>query len=231
MSPTKNAHAPEAMAPAALFSVMSKCFAPTDDEEWAEVTRFSVWSSFLEGARRALQGEDALAPASERPGRCPLEDFLSAGEVEALFAPPTPEEKRAFAARRFTGGLPGRALPVESLYSSWSRGEGSAFGAQRGLYLGESAQYMRDLIERMGFEVPADYAACPDHLALELDLLSVMLRSGMVEESRQFLSERFAWLTAYRMRLLEVGDEARFWVGIVDVLMGLAAQQAPEAAR
>lgn len=231
MSPTKNAQPAAAMEPAALFSVMSKCFAPVDDADWTEITRFAVWSSFLEGSRRALQGEDALAPAECRPGRCPLEDFLSAGEVEALFAPPTPEEKSAFAARRFTGGLPGSALPVESLYSSWSRDEGTVFGRQKGLYMGESAQYMRDLLGRMGFEVPAEYAACPDHLALELDLLSVMLRSGMVEQARQFLSERFEWLTAYRMRLLDVGEEARFWVGIVDVLMGLAAQQASGSAR
>lgn len=231
MSPTKNAQAVEAMEPAALFSVMSKCFAPVDDADWAEISRFAVWSSFLEGARTALQGEDALSPKEGRPGSCPLEDFLSAGEVEALFAPPTAEEKRAFAARRFTGGLPGSALPVESLYTSWSRDDGTVFGRQKGLYMGDSARYMRDLIERMGFQVPAEYAACPDHLALELDLLSVMLRSGMQEQARQFLSERFEWLTAYRMRLLEIGEEARFWAGIVDVLMGLAAQQSSGSAR
>ena len=30
-----------------------------------------------------------------------------------------------------------------------------------------------------------------------------------------------AWLTAYRMRLLELADDARFYIGLVDVLVGM----------
>ena len=74
-------------------------------------------------------------------------------------------------------------------------------------------------------EVPPAFSACPDHLALELDLVAVMLRSGMREEARQFLAERFAWLTAYRMRLLALEDDARFYIGLVDVILAIRAQQ------
>ena len=40
-------------------------------------------------------------------------------------------------------GMPLAALPVESLYKPWSAAPGNAFGAQRGLYLGDSAQHIQ----------------------------------------------------------------------------------------
>lgn len=221
------------MEDAAVFSVLSKCFAPLDEEDWNRLTGGASWSEFLDGARRLLQDADGFgqvaSPIGRARRRCPLQEFLSAGEVNALFVPPSYEEKQAFAARHFTGGLPESAVPVESLYSAWSCGlEGSPFPRAHGLYRSDAAQYMREVIESFGCAVPAEFAGCPDHLALELDLVSVMLRSGMANEARVFLGERFAWLTAYRMRLLELEDDARFYVGLVDVLLGIRAQQAEE---
>ncbi len=57
---------------------------------------------------------------------------------------------------------------------------------------------------------------------------AVLLENGMSEEARQFYVERFEWLTRYRMRLLELDDDARFYIGLVDVLMGVWAKQIPE---
>lgn len=88
---------------------------------------------------------------------------------------------------------------------------------------------MKDLVERMGMDVPPQFAACPDHLALELDLAAVLLRSGARDAARQFLSERLAWLTAYRMRLLTLGADAGFYIGLVDVLVGIRTQLASGA--
>ena len=123
------------------------------------------------------------------------------------------------AARR---GLPESAVPAESLYTTWSNGSlPSPFSKAEGMYQGDSARYMRDLVERMGMRVPPEFSACPDHLALELDLAAVLLRSGMRDAARQFVLERFSWLTAYRMRLLELADDARFYIGLVDVLVGM----------
>lgn len=222
------------MEDAAVFSVLSKCFAPVNAEDWNRLANGASWSEFLDGARRLLQDEDGFGQAASPIGRarqrCPLQEFLSAGEVNALFLPPNYAEKQAFAARDFTGGLPESAVPVESLYTAWSRGlEGSPFPQAHGLYRSDVAQYMRDVIGSLGCEVPDGFAGCPDHLALELDLVSVMLRSGMAKEARVFLIERFAWLTAYRMRLLELGDDARFYVGLVDVVLGICAQQGESA--
>lgn len=215
-----------------MLTVLSMCFAPVGKDEWEQLTARTVWSDFLDAARCALQegaafGEPA-SPIELARARCPLQDFLSAGEVKALFAPPTYDEKRRFAARHFTGGLPQSAMPVESLYTSWSNGPlPTPFSKAEGMYQGDSARYLRDLVERMGMQVPPEFAACPDHLALELDLTAVMLRSGMREAAVRFMLERFSWLTEYRMRLLELDDDARFYIGLVDVVLGARARLAP----
>ena len=85
-----------------MLAVLSACFAPVERDEWVQLTTRPVWSDFLDAVRRALQDGDALggpaSPISRARRRCPLQEFLSAGEVKALFAPPTYDEKRAFAA-------------------------------------------------------------------------------------------------------------------------------------
>lgn len=215
-----------------VFSVLSACFAPVDEDEWNCVVGSTAWPDFLDAVRRTMQDDGPLGaspiPISEARRRCPLQEFLSVGEVNALFCPPSYEEKRAFAARHFTGGLPESALPVESLYRSRTTGAPTSPLSQGdGSYMGDSASYMQDLVERLGLKVPPEFSACPDHLALELDLLAVLLRSGLHDEARTFLVERFSWLTAYRMRLLALEDDAGFYIGLVDVLVGIRAQKSP----
>lgn len=235
----------------ALFSVMAQCFGPVDEDAWVKLTAAPLWPDFLDGVRRALQEDrllgDPRVPARGLHGCCPLQEFLSIGEVNALFCPPNFAEKQHFSACHFTGGLPDSAVPVESLYQGdcgsrsgrGGRGEqdgqggrsdqGSRGGAEAarnaGGYLGTPARYMQALTSSLGLEVPPAFRACPDHVTLELDLVAVLLRSGRHAQARTFFVERFAWLTAYRMRLLELGSEASFYVGLVDVLLGLREQQ------
>lgn len=220
---------------AAVFSILSKCFVAGDEAEWAELTAPDAWAEFLDGVRLILQngrilGDDASVFERMRAKRAPLQDFLAQDEVDALFCPPSYEGKCRFIARHFTGGLPESAMPVESLYASWdaldvSPCSCSGDGKHGGRYLGKSAQYMRALVERMGMTVPKQYSDMPDHLALELDAVAVMLRSGMANEARMFLAERFFWLADYRKRLLRVGERARFYVCLVDVIIGFCAEQ------
>lgn len=223
------------MDDAAVFSVLSKCFGPVDRDEWKQLTRSAAWAEFTDAVRCLLQDDRAfgtqVSPVKRSHGRVPMQEFLSENEVNELFCPPLYEEKQAFAARHFTGGLPQSAVPVESLYTDWEvPGKvNPVIGKQKGLYLGASARYMRALVEQLGLEVPPAYADCPDHLALELDLVAVLLRSGMGAEARQFMAERFGWLTDYRLKLLSLDDDVRFYVGLVDVILGICAEQRAEA--
>ena len=212
----------------AVFSMMAQCFGPVEQGDWEALTASALWDDFLGAVRELLQAERPLGQApSGAPSlasRRPLQEFLSEQELCSLFTPPSFEEARRFAARHFTGGLPASAMPVESLYRPWSLDGSVALPTEGGRYGGQSARYVAELCERLGLEVPPAFAAYPDHLALELDLLAVLLRSGMAPEARTFLMERFAWLTDYRRRLLELGD-ASFHIALVDVILGIRTQQ------
>ncbi len=52
-------------------------------------------------------------------------------------------------------------------------------------------------------------------------MTAVLLRSGMDHEALTFMRERFAWLESYRQRLLAIGDDAGFYIGLVDAVMGI----------
>ena len=209
-----------------MFSVFAKCFGAVSEDEWRAVTSKALWPDFIDAVRSALQDERPLGSQEarfvRRRGFCPLQEFLSEGEVSALFCPPTYQEKHDFAARHFTGGLPGSAVPIESLYAAGSSRAGDGYLRSEGAYLGDSARYMRELVARLGLEIPEEYSACPDHLALELDLTAVLLRSGMCHQALTFVRERFAWLESYRQQLLKIDDDdASFYIGLVDAVMGI----------
>lgn len=221
------------MDDARLFATMAQCFGPVSRDEWDDAVRTDAWQAFLSRLRVLLQSADAwgrdAVPARLR--RCvPLQEFLAFKEVDALFAVPTFLEKQAFAAQHFTGGLPESAVPVESLYVEWTRDPlRGPFARQTGLYQAETALYMRDLFASLGLEPPEQLAAYPDHLSLELDTVSLLLDAGRADDARQLFLERSAWLTAYRMKLVQLGEEALFYLALVDALLGIRAQL--EAAR
>jgi TorA maturation chaperone TorD len=197
----------------ALFSVISKCFVPLDETDWDELTERDLWNDFLDSACEKMQDAE-LFESSEGY------DVLG-----VLHDPPTYAEHKTFCARHFVGGLPQSALPIESLYTEWSNDPRSCFGRQKGLYLGDSATYMREVIERMGMSVPYEYSACPDHLALELDLVAVMLRSDSKDEAHQLIVERLGWLPDYRVCLIGIQDDARFYSALVDLLIRIQVQE------
>ncbi|MFD0702553.1 molecular chaperone TorD family protein [Slackia equolifaciens] len=217
------------MNDAMTFATFACCFAPVERDEWNAIRADASWSDFLSGARSLLQDERPLGATLPPIGRArrgePLSDFLAETEVRALFTPPTHDEKTSFSARHFTGGLPQSTVPVESLYTAWSKPGDGPFAGRTGLYLGDSALYMRDLMRSMGIAIPDEFASTPDHLAIELDLIATMLEAGMAAEAQTFCIERLAWLGSYRTKLMALGDEGLFYLALVDALIGIRARQ------
>ena len=217
------------MNDAMTFATFACCFAPVERDEWNAIRADASWSDFLSGAHSLLQDERPLGTTLPPIGRArrgePLSDFLAETEVRALFTPPAYDEKTSFSARHFTGGLPQSAVPVESLYTEWSKPGDGPFAGRTGLYMGNSALYMRDLTHSMGIQIPDDFASTPDHLAVELELIATMLDAGMNAEAQTFCIERLSWLGAYRAKLLALGEEALFYLALVDALIGIRARQ------
>lgn len=206
-----------------VLETISQAFAPIDQASWDELTSFASWTHFLDGCTSAV--------CVDAGNRSDLADYLESTELEALNEPPTFLQKQHFAARHFTGGLPQSAMPVESLYRD-KDGEAvlrNPLVDEPRHYGGPSASYMEDLVRSLGCTMPQEFKAYPDHLALEADLAAFLYRSGMQQQAESFIEERFAWLTVYRMRLLSLEDEeARFYMALLDVLVGLSAALADE---
>lgn len=105
-------------------------------------------------------------------------------------------------------GMPLAALPVESLYKPWSAAPGNVFGAQRGLYLGDSARHIQAVCAELELDVPERYAAMPDHLSLLLDLLALFVESGNARAAADMVVDHFDWLGDYDAALARKADKA-----------------------
>ncbi len=217
-----------ALDDARVFAMIASCFAPVAEQDWDSATSCAEWPEFLSTVRELVQGSrlpgDKRALSARVRTANSLQLYLSEAEVSALYAPPSFAEKSSFESRHFTGGLPDSAMPVESLYVKWSHDPArGSFAGQTGMYMSDAALYMRDLLKSLGLSAPASFAAYPDHLSLELEVLSYLLDEGDARDARAFLIERFEWLTAYRLKLVELGEEALFFLALVDVLLGIRA--------
>lgn len=219
------------MNDARMLETIAACFAPTTTQRWAALTKAGAWAEFTDCAQRALVsdhvlGTNASFAASAR--REPFLDSLSDAEVRALFAPPSYDEARTFAARHFTGGLPDSAVPVESLYAAWSSDASSFFPGREGLYVSDVALYMADMFAATGFTPQDGLAAYPDHLANELAFAAHLLHADQPGNARMFLLERTEWLTRYRKRLVEIEGDTSFFLALVDLIIGIRACLNPE---
>ena len=139
------------------------------------MTHGGTWLEFIDAARRSLQnGSELGGEPSPKGYGCPLQEFLSEGEVTALFAPP--------------------AAQSENLFGSQSP---SALGFAR--------------------------------LSDELRHVAALMRVGRNAEARSYLVARLDWLTDLRVELLNHSADTRFFIGLIDVVVGVREQLAEAA--
>mgnify|MGYP000302644397 CR=1 FL=1 len=103
------------MDDAAVFSVLSKCFGSVEKDEWKQMTRSAAWAEFMDGVRRLLQDDTRFGkqatPIERMHVRAPMQEFLSANEVDELFCLRFSMRSRVL--RRVTSpeGFPSRRFP------------------------------------------------------------------------------------------------------------------------
>lgn len=114
---------------------------------------------------------------------------------------------RAAASEILTAGMPLAALPVESLYKPWSALSSELAGA-RGLYMGDAAHHLLQVYSECGIEVPSEFTAMPDHLALTSELAALLAQAGNMEGAAQIAADHLDWLGDYDAVLAQRAAQA-----------------------
>ena len=115
---------------------------------------------------------------------------------------------------------------VESTYKPWTtdKGCGMVFAASRGLVTGDSALHMRELYRQASLKVPVQFRSMPDHLALELEFLALLYRSGSVERIERFIGDHLDWVPELKAAV-EKADPHPFYRNAVEIIHQFLQQE------
>jgi TorA maturation chaperone TorD len=211
---------------------MLECFSlfylkPTR-ERWRQLERNDIWEPFITTARNLYESLLTLR-AQNLSAR-----GLDAHKIKRLLAganlnaAPSFEEQLRFSQSHFVGGLPQSILPVESLYRHWTHQDSCSvsFGQQAGLYASDSAAHMTHLMEQFELVSLVDPPLLPDHLALELNLLNLIVHQGVPGDAARFIDDHLSWLPSYLDSLLDKLPETHSLIAVTALLIVyLEAQQ------
>ena len=88
------------------------------------------------------------------------------------------------------------AEPIESLYKIWTRDKSCeiSIANEKGYLKSDWAWHMEELLTKSGFEIPLQYAHCPDHLVLELEFASILVEQASKKAQIKFAEHHLDWL-------------------------------------
>ena len=184
------------LALARTLSLIAPLFTCLSEEEYAQVLQSGA-EECARSAARSLARSREEADSWER----------------ALSVPFDWPDRAAFQRNVLASGMPLAALPVESLYKPWSQEPGNGYGASRGLFLGDSARHIQAVYRSLEIDVPARFAAVPDHLSLLLDLLALYVQCENRVAARDLVADHFDWLGSYDKALFRRAEEAPLLFG------------------
>jgi TorA maturation chaperone TorD len=138
--------------------------------------------------------------AAEFSGPAASEKALR-GDFERLLADRKKEYHRLFDDLRGA-----RISLVESTYKPWTFDETCplSIAGQKGLLMGDPALHMLEISRALGLEVPEDFRSTPDHLVLELELLSWLYRTGTESQARKFIADHLDWIPDLKRKIEDV---------------------------
>ena len=143
--------------------------------------------SLLDGCVRACGGDEDLAALFI--GQSRRDGFLT--DIQAEYA-------------RLFGPWEGRKISlVESTYKPWTADKTCplGFSGEKGLLMGDCALHIQNIFRTLSLKVPPDFLGMPDHLVLELELLSYLYRFASEDQIGQFIEDHLDWIPNLRDEL------------------------------
>jgi TorA maturation chaperone TorD len=229
-----------------MLTCFSLFYLRPDSASWSQLEQQATWQHFVATIQWLLQGPSLSGQFSLR---CPQKERLSGkaflsrwlfGKTDVVFneseflRPPSFTTQLDFARRHFVGGLPTSVLPIESLYRRWTQQKSASlpFAHQTGLYNGDAAKHMASLLKEFELDITEDSVSTPDHLAIELHFLILLIRHGKASDIRQFIDDHLSWLPDYVDALFDRVPDARMFIAITILLIACleALRQKPQVA-
>jgi len=114
--------------------------------------------------------------------------------------------------RLFRGPLPPYIVPVESIFKKWASDPDChlPIAQEKGLLMGDSAVDMLRCYREEGIALPDEFSSMPDHVALELEYLSMLCLRGEEDACRKFLTRHMDWLDDL-VREIEAAGAGEFY--------------------
>jgi TorA maturation chaperone TorD len=114
---------------------------------------------------------------------------------------------------------------VESTYKPWTLDKACplGFSGEKGLLMGDCALHIQNIFQALSLRVPPDFQGTPDHLTLELELLSYLYRFASEDQIRQFIEDHLDWIPNLRDEIQK--DDPGFYGKSVDRLLDFLTQE------
>jgi TorA maturation chaperone TorD len=89
---------------------------------------------------------------------------------------------------------------VESTYKPWTLDQACplGFSGEKGLLMGDCALHIQNIFQVLSLRVPPDFQGTPDHLTLELELLSYLYRFASEDQIQWFIADHLDWIPILR---------------------------------
>jgi len=169
-----------------LCGLLAALFSPPEKEATEEMRAGQAPSFFLQNIS-SWGGESAF-----------LKAFQSPTESEDLFRVLQNEYDRLFLNPR------GASVSlVESFYKSWTDDPKCrlSFAREKGFIMGDAALHLLALYENSGLQVAEEFQSRPDHLAVELEFLSLLYRMSAGRAIKKFIDDHLDWLPQLKEKL------------------------------
>lgn len=129
----------------------------------------------------------------------------------------------------FKGPFPPYVVPVESVYKAWAGSNPSAeCSKEKDMLMGDPAIEMLKRYRADGIELPPDFKAYPDHVALILEYAGLLLERGAPGAYEEFVAAHLDWMEALR-RDIHSMTESPFYRAAADLLHVFARDELERA--